>query len=239
MSALPLPPPSGPAAVALAAAMPPAARQVRKLANLRAELLRHFTASLTAIEITDGSPHAITNVEATQSAQDAEVRENVFASLLLEAEDVGDALEAIVAAEEEEEREKRLYEARVALAASHSRRTYAILMPLILAWCERNRPAKGVTWKFPTTLHRIQDKQTQARLEVQDHDAAIDSLREVFGYDGAEELTRVKIEASASKTLEKIRDLGEAGAAITAKLRGFRFTPQGKKMTIVRSRSEP
>lgn len=145
----------------------------------------------------------------------------------LDAYAVGAALQAVLDADSEAARIKRLYEALYARAERRAERLRKALEPIVFDWCDAHTPAKGATWKFTSTEAKVVSKAHDGKLEVTHAEKAVESLQQALGVDAYEAL-RVKTEVAVGKA----KDLLVVKGLDPSKLAGFAWTPPGKRKEI-------
>lgn len=142
-------------------------------------------------------------------------------------ETIGHALQAIVDAELESERIRRLYEALRSRAEKREARLRRVLWPIVEQWCVEHPPAKGSTWKFPTTLAKIVAKSHSGKLEVAHLGKAVEAIKAALGQNAYDVLS-----VSTSILVGAAKDALTAAGVDPSTLQGVKWIPPGKRMEV-------
>jgi hypothetical protein len=144
---------------------------------------------------------------------------------------IGVAVQTIVDAEAEQARVTALATAMRERAEKRCARVRNALWPLVEAWAEANRPAKGKTIRFESTEARVQFRAHDGSLSVLHRGKAVQALKAALGVD-AWQCIRVEEEVS----LRSAREVIEAKGVDPARLEGFKWCPAGERVTLIKGK---
>lgn len=183
-----------------------------------------------------GSPTEATQREATEAALDEQCVLEAAEKCFLEhesAEMIGHALQAVVDAEDEEARVRRLAAAMIARAERRASRVSRALLPIVHSWCDQHPPSKGKTWRFgASTECKIVSKKHDGKLEVVNPDRAAESVRAALGA-AAYDVLRV----STTVLVGEARKALAAAKVDPATLAGCRWIAPGERKETHRASS--
>lgn len=217
------------AEVAAAAAMAPRLRFLAELADVEAQAEEELACAAEAgPEVGPASDRDLAAGPAVEERIRAAAR-HAFGDAWTP-DMVGHALQAVVDAEDEADRLDRLYEAIRDRARRREARVRAALWPLILAWCEAHPPAKGKTWKFPTTQSAVVKKNYKdGKLEVAHRGRLAEALKKILG-SAYWDVVRVEEEVLVGAAREQLLARGVDPATVN----GARWTPPGDRVEVRR-----
>ena len=144
---------------------------------------------------------------------------------------IGVAVQTIVDAEAEEARVAALACAMRERAEKRAARVRSALWPLVEAWAEANRPAKGKTLRFDSTEARVQFRAHDGSLSVLHRGKAVAALKAALGVDawGA-----IRVEEEVQ--LRSAREIIEAKGVDPTRLDGFAWRPAGERLSLLKAK---
>ena len=142
---------------------------------------------------------------------------------------IGVAVQSIVDSEAECARITTLAAAMRERAEKRRDRVRSALWPLVEAWAEANRPAKGKTIRLPSTDAKIQFRANDGVLAVLHRGKAVAALKSALGVDA---WAAIRVEEEVS--LRSAREILESRGVDPATLDGFRWQPAGERLILVR-----